>query len=217
MIAITIPKFFSNIWFWFVIIAIVVTINFFKKKRSQTPQEAGKPAPSKADTFFAKHKKTVTKLTDIFIICYVLFLLLVFIRYPVSQIFNALSEPQQIRAILLQTAGATFFIVMIPTASLSGVLIGCLSVFQSNLTRIKRFILLIICLLPTAFAILFLLIEPLEDSWSIIIKLGLAGSLPCWIINGPAVLTGRHFFQIMYAIARLLRLAPENHINGSNS
>jgi len=152
-------------------------------------------APPKA-TIFVKHRKLIRKLCDIFLIC-ILLLLFMLIAIPIliDNIFKPPSGPE-IRAGHVQ---ATWFILLMATicfSGLSGMLFGLLSVFQSNLTKVKRVILFIIVVLPLASTILALLIDPYEDPRSIL-KLGLLSSLGCLLINGPAVLAGRPFFQII--------------------
>ena len=191
MLSLTLPKIFFNIWFWLMLFAALMAAVYFMKGKTPT-------APPKA-TIFVKHRKLIRKLCDIFLICILLFNLLLFmlIATPIliHNIFNPPSEPE-IRAGHVQ---ATWFILLMATicfSGLSGMLIGLLSVFQSSLTKVKRVILLIIIVLPLAFIILALLIDPFEDPSSIL-KLGLLSSLGCWLVNGPAVLAGRPFFQII--------------------
>jgi len=104
-------------------------------------------------------------------------------------------------------AWAALFTMMIICSGFLGVFIGLLSVFQSNLTKVKRIILLVISLLPIIFTILLLLInhtkEP-ADSWSTI-KLGLGASFGCWLINGPAIVIGKHFLPVAWNILCKLR------------
>lgn len=202
MAALTIPNIFFNIWFWFALIVVIIVINFFRGKSPPPP-----PKPSK---FFAKHKKTITRITDILIICTVLLFGCLLLLYPLSIIFTALSKPQAIRAIDLQFAWPAFFTTMIVCSGFSGFFIGFLSVFQSDLSKIKRIILLIICLLPPAFTIIALLIEPTEKSWSLI-KFGLTYSSICWLINGPPIIMGKHFVALSWNIMRKLRLVSGEH------
>ncbi|MHC4462541.1 MAG: hypothetical protein ACYS6W_02425 [Planctomycetota bacterium] len=157
------------------------------------------PTASPKATIFVKHRKLIRKLCDIFLICILLFNLLLFMHIAIpiliKNIFNPPSEPE-IRAGHVE---ATWFILLTATISLSGlsgVLIGLLSVFQSNLTKVKRGFLLIIIVLPLASFISALLIDPHEDPWSIL-KLGLLSLLGCLLVNGPAVLIGKTFFQII--------------------
>ena len=150
-------------------------------------------------TIFVKHRKLIRKLCDIFLICILLFNLLLFmylaIPILIKNIFNPPSEPE-IRAGQVQ---ANWFILLMATvclSGLSGMLIGLLSVFQSNLTKVKRAFLLFIIVLPFASFISALVIDPHEDPWSIL-KLGLLSLLGCLLVNGPAVLLSKSFFQII--------------------
>jgi len=191
MLSLTLPKIFFNIWVWLMLFAALMAAVYLMKGKTPT-------APPKA-TIFVTHRKLIRKLCDIFLICILLFNLLLFMRIAVpiliDNIFKPPSEPET-RAGHVQ---ATWFILLMATicfSGLSGMLVGLLSVFQSNLTKVKRVILFIIVVLPLASTILALLIDPYEDPRSIL-KLGLLSSLGCLLINGPAVLTGRPFFQIM--------------------
>jgi len=198
MLSLTIPKILFNAWFWIGVLAIIATIHYFWGKT---------PPPPKPSKFFIKHKKTINKVMDVCIICFVLVYCLLLMSFPVRQIFGALHAPQPIRAIDLHFALAFFLMNLIITSGFSGLFIGLLSVFQTNLTKLKRVTLLIISLLPMVFTILFLLIshpEKLEDSWSTL-KLSFTASFQCWIINGPAIIVGKHFLPVAWTIMRTLR------------
>ena len=199
MISLTIPKIFFNAWFWIGLMAIVAAIHFFWGKT---------PPPPKPSKFFTKHKKTINKVMDVCIICFILAFSLLLMSFPVRQIFGALHAPQPIRAIDLYFELAFVLMNLIIISGFSGFFIGLLSVFQSNLTTVKRIILAFISLLPIIFTILLLLInltiEP-AGSWSTI-KLGLGASFSCWLFNGPAIIIGKHFIQVTWAILRALRL-----------
>ena len=178
--------------------AIIAAIHFFWGKT---------PHPPKPSKFFTKHKKTINKVMDVCIICFVLVYCLLLMSFPVRQIFGALHAPQPIRAIDFHFALAFFLMNLIIISGLSGFFIGLLSVFQSNLTKVKRIILFVISLLPIIFTILLLLINHTKEpanSWSTI-KLGLGASFGCWLINGPAIIIGKHFFRVSWAILRALR------------
>ena len=196
MLSMTIPKIFFNVWFWFAIMAVIIIIHYFWGKA---------PPPPKPSKFFTKHKKTINKVTDVCIICFVLVYCLLLMSFPIIQIFDALSAPAPIRATDLQFA-LTFFLIQLTIISgWSGIFIGFLSIFQSNLTKVKRIILLIISLLPIAFTTLLLLIEPSAKHWSTI-KLGLDCTAGCWIINGPAIIVGKHFVRVAWSALRILKL-----------
>jgi hypothetical protein len=195
MLALTIPKFFFNVWFLSAIMAVIIIIHYFWGKT---------PPPPKPSKFLTKHKKAINKIMDVCIICVVLVYCLLLMSFPIIQIFDALSAPAPIRATDLQVVLAFFLMELIISSGFSGLFIGFLSVFQSNLTKVKRIILLIISLLPIAFTTLLLLIEPSAKHWSTI-KLGLNCTAGCWIINGPAILIGKHFFPVSWNIMRKLR------------
>lgn len=205
MASLTIPKFFFNSWFWFTLMAIVIVIHYFWGKT---------PPPPKPSEFLAKHKKTIDKIGDIFLISVVLFgwlpIIYMSISIAVEPISNSPYKPE-IQAKTIQTACALFLIPAIPISGLSGMLLGLLSVFHSNLTKVKRDILLVICLLPIAFTALLLMIEPSLGPW-LIIKFGLGSLAGCWIINGPAIITGKHFFQVSWALLCKLRLVSGDYL-----
>jgi len=195
MVLLTIPKILFNHWFYLSIIAVIVAIHYFWGKT---------PPPPKPSHFFIKHKKTIARIGDIFLILCVLFGWKVILG-----VFNPLSE-SEIKLESSHYVWWPFLISSIGISGLSGVLLGDLSVFQSNLTKVKRFILLIICLLPTVFTILALLIGHSETYWPII-KLGLIYSFICWINNGPAIIIGRHFFWVAWVVLRKLRLVSGDY------
>ena len=194
MLSLTLPKIFFNIWFWLMLFAALMAAVYLMKGKTPT-------APPKA-TIFVKHRKLIRKLCDIFLICILLFNLLLFMRIAIpiliDNIFKPPSEPE-IRAGHVQA----LLMFAICLSGLSGMLFGLLSVFQSNLTKVKRVILFIIVVLPLASTILALLIDPYEDPRSIL-KLGLLSSLGCLLINGPAVLAGKSFFQIINVLVTKL-------------
>jgi len=198
MLSLTLPKIFFNIWFWLMLFAVLIAAVYLMKGKTPT-------APPKA-TIFVKHRKLIRKLCDIFLICILLLSLLLFmyIAKPVliDNIFKPPSE-HEIREGDVEASWSILLTATIYLSGLSGMLIGLLSVFQSNLTNAKRVILLIIVVLPLASTILALRIDPYEDSWSIL-KLGLLSSLGCWLINGPAVLAGISFFQIINVLVTKL-------------
>jgi hypothetical protein len=131
MISLTVPKIFFNVWFWMAIIAVVAVIHFFWGKTPPPPRKPGK--------FYLKHRKTITKITDIFLILFVLVSCLLLMSFPVIRIFDALFEAQPRRAIDLHFAWASLFMMMIICAGLAAMFIGMLSIFQSNLHLTHNF------------------------------------------------------------------------------
>jgi len=208
MLLLTIPKIFFNYWLWFALIAIVIAVHFFWGKT---------PPPPKQSKFFAKHKKTIYRIADIFLILVILFGWVTIIYMSTSAALESimLNRTYNIEPLSesLRFALASFLISAIPISGISGVCIGSLSVFYSNITKVKRIILLIISLLPIIFTILLLLIKPTEEPelfW-LTIKLGLGASFGCWLINGPAIIIGKHFFRAWWAILRALRLVSGDY------
>jgi len=202
MSSLTIPRFFFNTWFWFTLIAIVIAIHYFWGKT---------PPPPKPSKFFTKHKKTITKVGDIFLIFITLLLCLPWVSFPINTVLKAVSEHHQIGTRELRLICSIFLISMITCSGIAGGLVGLLSIFRSNLTKVKRIILLIISLLPLIFTIIDLSITSTENLWSFI-KLGLIYSSTCWIINGPAIITGKHFFRVSWALLCKLRLASGDYL-----
>ena len=207
MISLTIPKFFFDSWFWLILIAIIIAIHYFW----------GKTPPPKPSKFFAKQKKTIDKIADIFLISVVVLgwipIIYMFASIGVETILLNRTYNVEPLSESLRFTLALFLIPAIPISGISAGLIGFLSVFQSNITKAKRIILFIISLLPIIFTILLLLInhtEKPEDSW-LNIKLGLGYLLGCWLINGPAILLGKHFLPVVWAIGRALRLVSGDY------
>lgn len=202
MLALTIPTIFFKGWFWLSLMAIVIVIHYFWGKT---------PPPPKPSKFFAKHKKTIYKIANIFLIFVVSFAWVPIIYFSTAialeSIFNPSPKPEPLSE-SLRFALAFLLIGAIPASGTSGALIGLLSVFHSNLTKGKRTILLIASLLPLIFTILLLLInytEKPEDCRSII-RLGLGSLAGCWIINGPAIIVGKHFVRVAWSALRILKL-----------
>lgn len=206
MISITVPNIFFQEWFWFALLLAILSLVYVVKKKGPT-------ISLKPDMFFVKHRKLIRKLGDILIICILLFsvilLMCVAIPLAVKSILTAPPEPES-RAVYLQATWALFLMAAICLSGFSGMLVGLLSVFQSNLTKLKRVILLIVCLWPIVLTVLAVVNE-LARGYGLI-KLGLVSSFACWIVNGPAVLIGRPFFQILEAfikkLYRVFSIAP---------
>jgi len=200
MAALAAPRIFFSMWFWCPVVAVIITINYFW----------GKPtAPKKPSEFYLKHKKTIMRITDIFLISVVL-LWTPFLPYGAAEIFKALSDPEPIRTTHLQFALAGFLLTLICWSGSSGALIGSLSVFQSNPTKTKRIILLVICLLPIVFTALEILIPITEEPWQVA-QICLYWSLGSWIVNAPAIIIGKHFIVVYLMILRRLRLLADEY------
>jgi hypothetical protein len=102
----------------------------------------------------------------------------------------------------LSSSVASFSIVAIFWSGISGAMIGFLSVFQSNLTKLKRLILLVVSVLPICFAMFASWLNKPLPIWD----LGLIYLTYCWIINGPAIIAGQHITRVGWLLMRKLKL-----------
>jgi hypothetical protein len=102
------------------------------------------------------------------------------------------------------------FIFLTVWAGVSGFFIGNLSIFQLSITKKKRIILLIACLLPIVFTILHVLNDFTESRW-LAVQICIYSSALSWIINIPAVLTGKSFSEILGNIIHKVKLALSHH------
>ena len=195
------PEIFSNMRFWMAVMAVIVVINYFW----------GKPAPEpKSSKFFEKHKKTITRVTDIFLLLALAFCWIPTLYMSGHMALRALLENSEYPLSLkeeLTSALAIFCTTAVFMSGYSGFLIGFLSVFQSNLTRAKRIFLATISFLPLIFMGLLLWLSPAENSqdlWTIV-KAGINSAMVCWIFNGPAIIIGKHFLPVTWNIMRKIR------------
>lgn len=202
MLSMTIPKIFFKSWFWLPTAVGLIVIACIAGRK-------GPPAFPRVGKFLAKHKRAIEKITEIFLICVVL-LWSSLPLYGVRGVFSALSTPEPIRKISVQTAWMTLFIFLTVWSGWSGLLVGLLSVFQSNLTKTKRIILLIVCLLPIAFTVLQVLTGITENTW-LIVQLCLRCSAGSWIVNAPAIFIGKHFFLVSWNIMRKLHFVSGDY------
>ncbi len=187
--------------FWWGTWLVLAVVIYLARRRS--------PAPfPKVGKFFAKHKADIAKTIDIFVVCVVLlwsYLLL----YVVRKDFCVLSESEPIRTMSLRLDWMFLFSLLIIWSGISGFSVGFLSIFQSNLTKVKRTILLTVCLLPIVFTAVFAILQmsgdTKESTW-MIVQLCIYCSAGSWIINMPAVLVGKDFFKFSGDILQKVRL-----------
>jgi len=208
----TIPKILSNGWFWLAIAVPIIAIHYFFGKP---------PQPRKINPFFEKHKRTIARTGDAFLILVILLGWVPLIYMSISMSVESVCKYTHIPTNILLTSSVTFFAIGATALSGgSGVLLGLLSVFQSNLTKRKRLILLAVSVLPICFTILAILAirfespqiitEKSQAIWSMV-KMGLMALVTCWIFNGPAIIMGRHFIRVAWDIMRKLRWVYEDY------
>jgi len=203
MVSEAIPEILYKQWFWLPIaVVLTVIIHFIKRK--------GHPPFPRVGRFFARHKRLGTRISDIFVICIVLLWWPFFLLDAVMDVFRSLSAPESSRTMLLQSNLIFLFTLLIIWSGTSGFFVGLLSVFQSNLTKTKSIILLIVCLLPVAFTVLQILTEITENPW-LTVQLCLYCSALSWIINVPSIIIGKHLIQVFPTILRKLRLISGNY------
>ena len=197
MPALTIPNIFFNSWFWLPIALPVVIILYFLRKKSPPPFP-------KTGKFFKNHKVAIRKVADVLLICMVLF----FWLFPLSieiDFYKSSSHPVPIQPEILQLEQTVFLMTLIFFSGQSGLFIGAISIFQKDLTKTKRVILLVACMPPIVFTTLLLLTNKTIGSWSII-RLCLYGSFLSWFINAPAIFLNKPFVKFMEDIVQKLKL-----------
>ena len=183
-----IPEILYKDRFWWAVL-LVLGVSIYLAGRKSHP-----PFP-RVGNFVSQHKRGITRILDIILICIVL-LWFWFPLYSIREVFSTPSYPEPVRATVLRGNLTFFFAAMIVWSGISGFVIGLLSIFQSNLTRIKRMILLLVCILPVIFSTLQVLTDWTIRLW-LSARLCFYFSIFNWILNMPAVLTGRHLLQIL--------------------
>ena len=192
-----IPDIFFKGWFWFAIAMPIAVVVYLVRKKS--------PASfSKTDNFFVRHKMIIRKALDIFLICTILFCWLLPLSFA-GDIFRFFSPTESFRPETQQLDRTILLIPLIVLSGQSSLLLGLLSFFQTKLTKTKRVVLLVACLLPVLFTVLLLLIDKTIGTWSII-RICILGSFLSWIINAPAIFVNKPFFQFVGDTVRKLML-----------
>jgi hypothetical protein len=133
-----------------------------------------------------------------------------FILYTFITDFRIPSESEPFRTMSLHSDRMFLFSILIIWSGISGFFVGFLSVFQSNITRIKRIILLIVCLLPILFTVIQVLTGYTESLWSTV-QSCLCFSAYSWIINMPVVFTGKSFSELLENIHKKVKFMFGHH------
>jgi hypothetical protein len=165
------------------------------------------PTKRESDLFITRHAKTI------YLVSFGGFLLgaIVFVICPSAlQFSRALATNGPIRQFELRFAWLSFLGGMAIASAAGGAMIGLLPVFQRNITRLKRIVLFALCLLPGVFTLLNSVAASSEFGWQVI-RCGIILSLPCWLLNGPAILTGRPFLQLGWGVMRALHLTSSDY------
>ena len=192
----TIPNIFFKGWFWCIFAITLLIIVHFLKKKSPPPFQNVK-------IFFTQHKVTITKISDVILISLIIFSF--FILIPNTQnTSNILFYNNSTRAEFEKIDLLISLQFMILWSGFSGVLFGGISIFHSNLTIIKRVILLIVCLLPVVFTILSWLIDKISLGPNL--QLCLYSSTLSWLANATAIFAGKHFSHVLEGIDKKIKL-----------
>jgi len=205
MVSTIIPRILFSQYFWWIIAFVLIVAFYIAKRKSPS-------AFPKAGKFFERHKRGITKMTDILVICMILLLSCssFFLLYIFRKDLRIPFESEPFRTMSLQSDRMFLFSILTIWSGLSGFWIGFLSVFQSNITKIKRIILLIVCLLPIVLTTLQVLTGNAERPWSTV-QLCLLCSAGSWIINMPAVLVGKSSFELLENIQKKVKLMFSHH------
>jgi len=194
-----IPEILFKDWFWLAVIGVVIIIHYFFGKS---------PAPYKPGKFFLKHKQAIKRGVDIFVILVVVFSWSIPLKMVLMPLLNpssaSISFAEEFKIYIASSSAVT----AIGISGSTGVLIGLLSTFRSNLTKIKRIILLVITLMPIIFTGLALLSFPGENAEfsRSTIKMGFVNFSVCMMVNGPAIFAGQHFTRVMWSLMQKLKL-----------
>jgi hypothetical protein len=201
----TTPHLLSEGWVWLVIslplLLAVLAIDYFRR---------GAPPPLKRHPFFVRHKKAIRLVSDISIICLVSALAAFVAWVSVRDVSSLPAADGAVRQTELHFDWVVFSSGMVVASAWGTFLVGMLSVFQSNITTLKRIVLLVLCLLPAVFAVGSLSVASSELGWRTV-PVGVLFCVPSWLVNGPAVLTGQPFLRVMWWVMRRLRMVSGDY------
>jgi hypothetical protein len=203
MAALAIPRLLYEEWLWITIclplLASILAIRHFHHE-----------PPPKPHPFFVKHKKTIRRVSDIGIICFVSAMVVFVLWLSFWDLVTRPAEDEFRRQTDWHFAWGIFNGGMTIASAWGGTLLGLLSIFQANINPFKRIVLLVVCLLPVAFVAPNLsVLHSDQGGWEI--PLVALCVLPCWLVNGPPVLTGQPFSRIVWRIMRKLNLASADY------
>lgn len=204
MVSTVFPKILFSQYFWWTIAFVLIVAFLFVRKKSPPPFPGAKK-------FFKRHERRFTKITDLLVICMVLLWSYIFLPFVWDDIRNP-TESESTQTLIQQLGFMSTFIFLTIWSGISGFWIGLLSIFYTNITTQKRIILLIVCLLPIIFTILQLLTDILESPW-LIVQVCFYFSIGSWIVNMPAVITGKSSFELLGNMVKKVQLMLSHHTN----
>jgi hypothetical protein len=206
VVSIVSPRILFSQCFWWTIAFVLIIAFYFARKKSPPPSSGARKFLRK---FSQKHEKRIIKMTNILAICMVL--LWSYVLLPIAWVdLKSPIESESTQTFVQHLGFMCTFAFLTIWSGVSGFRIGLLSVFHSNITIMKRIILLIICLLPIVFTILQMLTEIIESP-SLMVQNCLFFSAGSWIINMPAALVGKSSFELLGNTIQKLRLVFGHH------
>ena len=133
------------------------------------------------------------------------FFIFYLIDYGLSELFEVSDHVRE--TIPDERTYGRFLVPAITILSWAAFFISLAKFSKVELTKLRRIVLLILCFLPIALAAFTIVIEPKLNNW-LIIRLAIISSLPCWILNSFAILTGKTLSQLIITVLYRLHLLP---------
>ena len=154
-------------------------------------------------------KTKIRLISELILIGTMVFCSSFFILYLLNYGLSELSEvSDHVREIIPDER--TYRRLLVPAINISSLAVLFVSLahfFREQLTKLRRVLLLILCLLPIALAVFILVIEPKLNNW-LIIRLAIISSLPCWILNSSAILIGKALGKMIIMLLYRMHLLP---------
>jgi hypothetical protein len=154
--------------------------------------------------------KTKIRLTcELVLIGFIVFCFSFVILFLINHGFQLLSEvSDHVRKTIPGEKVYTRFLVpSITLLSLAIIFISCAPFFKAKLTKLKRIVLLILCLIPMVLAAFTIVIEPELNNW-LIIRLGIISALPCLLLNSSSLLIGQPLLLVFNQLLYRFHLLP---------
>lgn len=188
-------------WFWnafaitvFIVINIIL---WFHHRHCKAKGIKPKPAFEKMQ----KHEKRITKWTDIFIIILILMMTIGYISFLRTSDEDTMVPPTPETVEIQRSVN---FLLLFQYSGWVVLMASLLSIFQKNISMIKRIILLTISCTPLVFGTLYCIADK-DRSNSLHLKLMVGTALCLAFINGPAIFLGKPFSEFL---PKLLRKIP---------
>ncbi len=133
---------------------------------------------------------------NILLACWIAFLFYLHLSPPIETLFKAISNQQSISSLAIRSIFSMFLVAMITFTGTAMAAASFFSIFICNITKSKRILLLILCLIPPLLTFVSLLIQPKM----VILQLGLGYSFIAWLMNGATIIWGKHSLTFAFAL-----------------